>query len=668
MSGLRLRPQQTPSSVRVGDDTTHASSCSTDRKFTLSPQSFNAILHPPLRNSCPAKMPPFYGKDTLSSKMRRRCTLRLNLTRVFYLGVALSIGFILGLQFVALQSIGDGSNNDNSEYNSKSMVPNPKYNVRRRVERRHPRIAYHVVQSESSAINHGSTTSLWKMLLSSFASREKHIIDDPMLHHDGWSATSTTDEQNGGIFNENHGECIPMAGWQATSYPNCNSIHEIDMVLSSGKGSIAFPPINNMVTTAATTTTTMRRRWLAQHPWQHFNGEDDPHRKNSVRSATMGMIKQEDITFLGQGWFRAAWRMDVDGLEEYDDDEEDYYQKESVVLKTLRYEREFLEEYYELHRRDALAMERLTASPYVLDVYGYCGQSAINELANFGIEGMSSLEKVARGFRGLDIEPVSKIKLQLAAMVAQGVSHLHSIDHPDFVRDGYPDRSATGHKPRASSNATLVHYDLNPRNIAIVKRGKPKLNDFNVAEFLMWNPKTNTKCGFEGRFKEPWWRAPEEMQVQMVEYSNPPPLTEKVDVYSLGNILYELLTTHSPWGKMMKERQDEVRPKVARGELPKLPPPYDTLTLKDPALKALKDAMYKCLRLNPEDRPSAGEIAEELAEALGNLPEGYGDKSKFKEEIEKFDKKKDKEKKKKKHDSQIAKSEHSRDKYVVESE
>jgi hypothetical protein len=119
---------------------------------------------------------------------------------------------------------------------------------------------------------------------------------------------------------------------------------------------------------------------------------------------------------------------------------------------------------------------------------------------------------------------------------------------------------------------------------------------------------------------------------------------------------------------MMKERQDEVRPKVARGELPKLPPPYDTLTLKDPALKALKDAMYKCLRLNPEDRPSAGEIAEKLAEALGNLPEGYGDKSKFKEEIEKFDKKKDKEKKKKKHDSQIAKSEHSRDKYVVESE
>ncbi len=635
MSGLRLRPQQTPSSARVvGDDTkNHPSSCSTVRKFPLSPQSFNAILHPPLRNSCPAKIPSFYDNNTLSSRMLRRCTLRLNVTRVFYIGVALTIGFILGLQFMALQSIGGGHNNENSQYNSKSTVPNPKYNVRRRTERRHPRIAYHMVRNESSAFNHGSTTTFWKRFLSSSTSREKQIIDDPMLHHDGWAATVTTDQQNVRNFNDNNGECAPMAAWQTTSYPNCNTIHEIDLVLSSGKGSIAFPPINNKVAAAATTTT-MRRRWLTRHPWQHLNEEHDPHPKNPELSATMGIIKQEDIAFLGQGWFRAAWRMDVEGLEEYDDEEDAYYQKESVVLKTLRYERDFLEEYYELHRRDALAMERLTASPYVLDVYGYCGQSAINELANFGIEGMSSLEKVARGFRGLDIEPVSKIKLQLAAMVAQGVSHLHSIDYPDFV---YPDSSGSGNKPRAISNATLVHYDLNPRNIAIVKRGKPKLNDFNVAEFLMWNPKTNTKCGFEGRFKEPWWRAPEEMQVQMTEYSNPPPLTEKVDVYSLGNILWDLLTTHSPWGKMKSERQDEVRPKVAKGELPKLPPPYDTLTLKDPALKALKDAMYKCFRLNPEDRPSAGEIAEELAEALGNLPEGFGDKSKFKAEIEKFD-------------------------------
>ena len=459
MSGLRLRVvEQTPSSSRVGDDTYHRRS-GTDRKLSLSPQTFNSILHPPLNNSCPARIPQFNGNNTLSSRMMRRFRLSLNVTRVFYLGVAVSIGFILGLQYVALQSIGDGNNNGN-EYNSKYAVPNPKSNVRRRAERRHPRIIHHNVVS-SFKFNHGSSKSLWTRLFSSFTSTEKPTIDDPMLHHDGWDVIKTTDQQDYDNFNENNGECVPMAAWQTTSYPNCNSIHEINLVLSSGKGSSAFPPLNNIATTAVAAET-MRRRWLTQHPWQHLKKEDDPHRNSAELNATMGMIKQEDIAFLGQGWFRAAWRMDVEVLEDYDDDEDEYYQKESVVLKTLRYEREFLEEYYELHRRDALAMERLTASPYVLDVYGYCGQSAINELANFGIEGMSSLEKVARGFRGLDIEPVSKIKLQLGAMVAQGVSHLHGIDYPDFVRDDNP-VSSSANRPRAISNATLVHYDLNPR-------------------------------------------------------------------------------------------------------------------------------------------------------------------------------------------------------------
>ena len=46
---------------------------------------------------------------------------------------------------------------------------------------------------------------------------------------------------------------------------------------------------------------------------------------------------------------------------------------------------------------------------------------------------MNNVEKVARSFRYMDDkEPVSKIKLQLAYMVAACVSHLHSIDYADF--------------------------------------------------------------------------------------------------------------------------------------------------------------------------------------------------------------------------------------------
>lgn len=307
-----------------------------------------------------------------------------------------------------------------------------------------------------------------------------------------------------------------------------------------------------------------------------------------------------------------------------------------------RIERDFLEEYYELHRRDAVAMERLAFSPYVLDIYGYCGQSAVNELANFGIEGMSSLEKVARSFRGMDhIEPVSKIKLQLASYVAVGVSHLHSIDYPDFPEawddDSGDEESRHSWREeevgRATSNATLVHYDLNPRNIAIVKRGKPKLNDFNVAEFMTWDRENNRPCGFRGRFREPWWRAPEEMRFHLNNYSDDAaPLTEKVDIYSLGNILWDILTTHSPRGQMTKDLEVNVRPKVARGELPKWPSDFNRTKLTtDPALMAIEKAMLKCLRANPEDRPTAGEIAEELSAAMDDLPEGFGNKDKWRE-------------------------------------
>lgn len=49
-------------------------------------------------------------------------------------------------------------------------------------------------------------------------------------------------------------------------------------------------------------------------------------------------MKEEDLAFLGQGWFRSAWKLDVRGIPEYwNAEEEEMVTKESVVLKTLRW-------------------------------------------------------------------------------------------------------------------------------------------------------------------------------------------------------------------------------------------------------------------------------------------------------------------------------------------
>jgi serine/threonine protein kinase len=260
-------------------------------------------------------------------------------------------------------------------------------------------------------------------------------------------------------------------------------------------------------------------------------------------------------------------------------------------------ERDFFDEYYDLHRRDAMAMERLTHSQYVLDIYGYCGQSALNELAHFA-GGMSSLEDLAKSLKNNYKSEVNSYRLQVAAMIALGLAHVHEIDGRD--------------------RASLVHYDMNPRNIAIVKSGKPKLNDFNVAEFLRWDTALNQSCGFAGRLHEPWWRAPEEMIIPGEQGAlDAPRLNEKVDVYAFGNILQKFLTGHMPRGRIEKDRAAVIRAQVLEGH----PPPMSSFfrKSKDPAIVAMRDAIALCLKPDPNERGSSREVATILMKGVKKL-------------------------------------------------
>jgi serine/threonine protein kinase len=187
------------------------------------------------------------------------------------------------------------------------------------------------------------------------------------------------------------------------------------------------------------------------------------------------------------------------------------------------------------------------------------------------------------------------LKLRLAASVATGVAHIHEIDSDD--------------------RPSMVHYDLNPHNVAMVSTGKPKINDFNTAEFLRWNPETNETCGFPSRLHEPWWRAPEEVTL---DQEDRPLLNEKVDVYALGNLIFYILTLQHPRGlKNKKERIAAVREKVASGEPPVLEETY--AKSEDPAVEAFREAMKLCFEPDPRKRGSAREAADILLTALTDL-------------------------------------------------
>jgi serine/threonine protein kinase len=132
---------------------------------------------------------------------------------------------------------------------------------------------------------------------------------------------------------------------------------------------------------------------------------------------------------------------------------------------------------YEIHRVDALVSERLTASPFVMDIYGYCGLSAIYE------PGQTTLSKVVMASSAAHKTktklPLSQ-KVRYAYHVAHAMADVHGFDYPVNNNNNY------------ILNATVAHRDIKTDNIIISKEGIAKLDDFNDSVLRNWNRTAGT--------------------------------------------------------------------------------------------------------------------------------------------------------------------------------
>mmetsp|Transcript_2941 Transcript_2941/g.6368 ORF Transcript_2941/g.6368 Transcript_2941/m.6368 type:complete len:96 (+) Transcript_2941:131-418(+) len=80
-----------------------------------------------------------------------------------------------------------------------------------------------------------------------------------------------------------------------------------------------------------------------------------------------------------------------------------------------------------------------------------------------------------------------------------------------------------------------------------------------------------------------------------------------IDVYSMGNIFYALLSGEMPFEG---QKESKAQKKVVDGIRPRIP--SKVLESDDIAIRALVAATKKCWAQKPGDRPSAASIRDEL--------------------------------------------------------
>jgi serine/threonine protein kinase/tetratricopeptide (TPR) repeat protein len=152
--------------------------------------------------------------------------------------------------------------------------------------------------------------------------------------------------------------------------------------------------------------------------------------------------------------------------------------------------------------------------------------------------------------------------------------------------------------------AGVIHRDVKQSNVFMRNESEPILIDFGIAKT---NAATLTR---EGQIVgTPSYLAPERLIEDEI------PIDGRADIFSLGVLLYTLVTGKAPF---MGQSPAEVFSRIMSVDFPPLPPSYHKA--------AIEGLLRGMLAKRPEDRPdSAGLVADRLRDILGS--ELRGDRS-----------------------------------------
>ncbi|MFO0879377.1 MAG: serine/threonine-protein kinase [Gemmataceae bacterium] len=152
----------------------------------------------------------------------------------------------------------------------------------------------------------------------------------------------------------------------------------------------------------------------------------------------------------------------------------------------------------------------------------------------------------------------------------------------------------------------LYHCDLKPSNLLLTPQCRPLILDFNLSH-------TEGKAvGFVGGTYV--YMAPELLRAHATKEPQPA-ATARADLYSLGVILYELLTGRLPYGAVPHDLPLAEVPSWLLGQMKQEIIPLARLNPGVPV--AMASAIESCLALEPQARPASAAVLKRLLQSPG---------------------------------------------------
>jgi serine/threonine-protein kinase len=222
--------------------------------------------------------------------------------------------------------------------------------------------------------------------------------------------------------------------------------------------------------------------------------------------------------------------------------------------------------------------------PGIVKIYDYIVSEQTYYIVMELVEGRSLAQLLAHEERPLSVEHALRLFEQMLEAIAYA---------QDFT---YRDQNGMLHRG-------LIHRDLKPGNILVTPEDRVKITDFGIVK-LIGSENSDTFGTFYG---SPQYVSPEQAEGL--------PVDERSDTYSLGIILYEMLTGAPPFDN---EEAPLSRTETLRAHVEKQPrPPSEVNPAVTPEIEAL---VLRALEKKPERRfASADDFLHAVRELRARL-------------------------------------------------